>query len=115
MQLSKSMIQQIIKEELANVLAEAEGPAQAVRKKDWPTVASLAAKSAEAGFPKSNPDITREKLLTHQFLKRLSHEIEDGGEKTLKDFARALERMPKVRKEIGAVWIQALNPEPHDD
>lgn len=115
MQLSKKMLTRIIKEELANVLAEAGGPVDAVRDEDWATVARLADRSAKEGFPESNPDITREELLTHQFLRQLSLEIEDGGEETLNSFARALERMPKVRKEIGAVWIQALNPKSHDD
>jgi hypothetical protein len=108
MQLSKSMIQQIIKEELANVLAEAQGPAMAIANKDWPTVARLAAQSAEEGFPKSD-DMSRKELIARRFLRQLSLEIEDGGDEAVEKFAAYLERVPQIRDTLGAVWTDAVS------
>ena len=107
MQLTKEALNRIIKEELANVLAEAEGPIVAVREKDWPTVARLAAQSAEEGFPKSD-DMSRKELRAHRFLRQLSLEIEDGGEDAVEKFAAYLERVPAIRNTLGAVWADAL-------
>ena len=108
MQLTKSMIQRIIKEELANVLAEAEGPAMAIANKDWPTVARLAAQSAEEGFPESQ-DMSRKELLARRFLRQLSLEIEDEGDAALEKFASYLERVPAIRNTLGAVWSDAVS------
>lgn len=108
MQLSKSMIQQIIKEELANVLAEAQGPAMAIANKDWPTVARLAAQSADEGFPKSD-DMSRKELIARRFLRQLSLEIEDGGDEAVEKFAAYLERVPQIRDTLGAVWADAVS------
>jgi hypothetical protein len=108
MQLTKAMIQQIIKEELANVLAEAEGPALAIANKDWPTVARLAARSAEEGFPKSD-DMSRKELLAHRFLRQLSLEIEEGGDEAVEKFAAYLDRVPAIRNTLGAVWADAVS------
>jgi len=107
MQLTKEALNRIIKEELANVLAEAEGPIVAVREKDWPTVARLAAQSAEEGFPKSD-DMSRKELLAHRFLRQLSLEIEYEGDEAVEKFAAYLEKVPELRNTLGVVWADAL-------
>lgn len=115
MQLSKKMLTRIIKEELANVLAEqAEGPVDAVLKKNWAKLSGFAAQSAEEGFPESQ-DMSRKEILARRFLRQLSLEIEDGGEKTLNSFAAYLKKNPRIEEEIGVLWSKILNTKPRDD
>ena len=95
MQLTKGMLTRIIKEELSHVLAEILSDqvqlALAVRDREWENLAKKAAGYAERSFPKGkSDDMSRRELFTYNWLTNFSREIKQGGEETMKKFAKLM-------------------------